>query len=128
MIGKGSILGKGLGSLTSIPRDLISPVGVDGLGQMRSFYISLSTNDMIYRVEGTGSKSNEAVQQASTELELYEGESVHGFPFPASSTEGAYIGPSSFIGSIIYDKLPCKPLSDYGVLYCLPWPFIPSVM
>ena len=127
MIGKGTLRGAGLGQYTSIPRNLITPVGVEGLGTTRSFYLTLSTKDMYYRVGGSGSQPDEVAQQATSNLELYEGESVMNFPFPMGDIEGAYIGPSQFLGAIYYDTLPCKPLDKYGVMYTLPCPILPTI-
>lgn len=126
-MGRGTVKGRGLGSYTSIPRGLITPIPVDGLGSTRSFYLSLNTKDMIYRSAASGSSADEAVQQSTSELELYEGESVHEFPFPMGNVDGAYLGPNQFIGAIHYDTLPCKPLSAYGVMYTLPCPIIPTI-
>jgi hypothetical protein len=82
----------------------------------------------MYRTTATGSKADEMVQESTEDLELYEGESVHEFPFPVkSSNDGAYGGPHQFIGAIYFDTLPCKPLSDYGVLYSLPCPILPTI-
>lgn len=92
---------------------------------MRSFYLSFTTNDMIYRVGGTGSVADEVIQEASSELELYEGESVEAFPFPLEGTASAYAGPNQFIGVVYYNTLPCRPLKE--PLYSLPCPLIPTI-
>lgn len=120
------VKGQGLGSYTSIPKGLITPIQVDGLGATRSFYLTINSKEMHYRTTGIGSAPNVAIQQSSSNLQLYEGESVHEFPFPMAS-DGAYMGPHQFLGNIYYDTLPCKPLSDYGVLYTLPCPIIPTI-
>ena len=126
MIGKGIVKGKGLGSYTSIPKGLITPIQVDGLGTTRSFYLTINSKEMYYRTTGIGSAPDVAIQQSSSDLQLYEGESVHEFPFPMDGN-GAYMGPHQFLGNIYYDTLPCKPFSDYGVLYSLPCPIIPTI-
>ena len=115
-----------MGSLTSIPPELITPVPIDGMGGVRAFYLTLDTKDMIYRVGG-GSVVDEVVQQSSEELEIYEGESVQAFPFPGAEESGAYVGPSQFVGTVHYDTLPCRPLEAYGVLYTMPCPIIPTI-
>jgi hypothetical protein len=127
-VGSGSVQGQGSGSYTSITKEQItSLVPVNGLGSTQSFYLTLSTKDMIYRTTASGSKADEVVQQSGSVVELYEGNSVQAFPFPMSGTDGAYIGPSQFIGAIHYDVLPCKPLSSYGIIYTLPCPIIPTI-
>ena len=87
-IGQGSVVGMGIGTYTSIPLEKITPVTVDGLGGVRSFYLTLSTKDLIYRTTSAGSTSDEAVQQSTEELEVYEGENVQAFPFPLERVEG----------------------------------------
>jgi hypothetical protein len=126
MIGKGTVTGQGMGSLTSISSDLISPIPMDGKGSIRAFYLTLRTKDMVFRVTSTGSSADEMVQLASDEIEIYEGESVQAFPFPDGETAGAYTGPSQFIGTVHYDTVPCKPLEVHGTIYALPCPVIPT--
>lgn len=125
MIGKGTVKGQGIGTLTSITSHLINPIPMDGRSSTRAFYVTLQTKDMLFRAIGSGSEADKMVQLASDQVELYEGESVHGFPFPDQST-GAYAGPHQFIGAVHIDTVPCKPLDIQGYVYTLPCPVIPT--
>lgn len=127
LVGKGAITGKGMGRLTSITPDLIDPIPIDGQGSTRAFYLTLNTEDLVFRMTASGSAPDEVVQVASDEVEIYEGESVQTFPFTEGGAPGDYVGPSQFIGAVHYDSLPCKPFDDHGTIYNLPCPIIPTI-
>lgn len=55
MVGKGAITGQGMGRLTSITPDLIDPLPIDGQGATRAFYLTLNTEDLMFRITASGS-------------------------------------------------------------------------
>jgi hypothetical protein len=130
LIKKGVVVGNGLGGLTSIELD--DGIPMDGKGSSRAFYLTLSSPDLIYRLSSTTTattgNNNEMMLQLSTdELQLYEGESVHAFPFPESDAPNAYSPQAQFVGAIRYDTAPCKPFEVHGYVDTLPCPVIPTV-
>lgn len=125
LVAKGVVTGSGLGSYTSIVME--EPIPMDGKGSVRAFYVSFGVKDMMFRMTAVGANPDEAIQQSTDELELYEGEAVQAFPFPESDVAGGYMGPAQFVGAIRYDTAPCKPFEVHGYVDVLPCPVIPTV-
>ena len=48
------------------------------------------------------------------------------YPFPDPTEPLFYRKPRSFLGTIYYDRLPCKPFGVYGPVYELPCPLVPT--
>jgi len=48
------------------------------------------------------------------------------YPFPDPNEPIFYRKPRSFLGTIYYDRLPCKPFEVYGPVYELPCPLVPT--
>lgn len=128
LIATGTVRGMGAGMYTPIPDELFTPTSIPGGGGdggTRAFYISLEDKDLIYKI-GVGEGSDAAVQEENADLEVWEGESVLGHPMPPLEESFRYRFPRAFLGSIKYDRMPCKPYSAYGKVMSLPCPAIPT--
>ena len=89
------------------------PGGGEANGGIRAFYITLTTNDLIYRQAKTDDDTREnddpdtRVHDSSPEIEMYEGEAVLNYPFPNPVTESYfYRSPMEFVGVLHYDREP----------------------
>mmetsp|Transcript_14335 Transcript_14335/g.31447 ORF Transcript_14335/g.31447 Transcript_14335/m.31447 type:complete len:963 (-) Transcript_14335:75-2963(-) len=129
LIATGSIKGKGAGELTSIPEEDFTEVSINGGGSdqgTRAFYITLNSKDLVYEVASQGgsfaSKADVNVHDETDELEIYDGEAILAYPFPPQSQSYMYRAPRKFLGTIYYDRLPCRPLSAFGIIRELPCP------
>ena len=125
-IGKGSLKGEGLGQMTSLPFDKITPVNIPGGGEAagtRAFYLTLLSKDLSYNF-GEGTESDALIQIETPEIELWEGEvrcyivpyivlliselivdtllyqGVLLYPMPDASESMYYRYPRQFLGSI----------------------------
>jgi len=128
LIAEGSVEGRGLGRYTQIPDDTFTPVSIRGGGGedgTRAFYITLDSKELIYKL-GNGPDSDVDVHASSAELEVYEGEGVLTYPFPAVAEISYYRYPRQYLGTIHYDRLPCKPYSVFGHVMDLPCPDMPT--
>ena len=118
LIASGSVKGRGIGRYTSIPEELFTPVSIPGGGGeegTRAFYISMDTKDLVYKI-GEGTSSDIIVQAGDQDVEVYEGEGVLFYPFPSAEDLYFYRYPRQFLGTIQYDRMPCKPYSLYGLV------------
>jgi len=129
LIATGSIKGKGAGELTSIPEEDFTEVSINGGGSnqgTRAFYITLNSKDLVYQAPDQGgslaSKADVNVHDETDEIEIYDGEAILAYPFPPQSQSYMYRAPRKFVGTIYYDRLPCRPLSAFGIIRELPCP------
>lgn len=107
-VASGTVLGRGTGGYTPVPDKLFDPVSIPGGGGedgVRAFYLTLTTQDLLYKlgdgVSGSGSSLSDARAHAETaELEVWEGEGVLGYPFP--DPDFHYRSPRQFVGAIFY--------------------------
>lgn len=138
LIASGTVTGRGIGRYTIIPPETFTSVVVPGGGGeegTRAFYLTLNTNDLVYRMS-TGVESDKVSHMSSPDLEIYEGEGgdyfcfiyheshhcipmqlihllvpllltiVLFYPMPAASETMFYRYPRQFLGTIRYDRLP----------------------
>jgi len=134
LIASGTVKGRGFGQYTPIPEELFKPVSILGDGGTRAFYLSLESNQLVYRI-GVGSTeagvpdSDMEIQYSNEDIEIWEGESVLSYPFPSVAQVAQanyYRFPRAFLGTVRYDRMPCKPLSLYGPVFDLPCPLVPT--
>jgi len=114
MISSGTIqAGSGPSGSTIIPEEgFISveiPAGGEENGGIRAFYITLNTNDLIYRKakspEEEDREADTQIHDSNEELEMWEGEAVLNYPFPNPDSQAYfYKRPMQFVGLIKYDR------------------------
>jgi len=131
LIAQGDVQGRGVGRYTTIPEEMFTPVEIRGGGGdygTRAFYITLSTIDLVYQIS-EGTAADMAVQVDTPDLEVWEGEGVLAQDLPPADDPVAYIFfryPRRFLGTIYYDRVPCKPFKAYGEIDELPCPILPT--
>ncbi|KAL7542699.1 hypothetical protein ACHAXR_012004 [Thalassiosira sp. AJA248-18] len=126
LIASGSVQGRGIGRYTSIPDELFTPVSIPGGGGdggTRAFYLTFEAKELVYKI-GSGTTSDDAIQDFNEDIEIWEGESVLSYPFPELALY--YRFPRRFLGAVRYNRLPCKPFSLYGPVFDLPCPLVPT--
>ena len=120
MVSSGSITGSsGPGGVTPIPREEFTPVEIPGGGEenggVRAFYLTLNTNDLIYRQIDEANEeeprytdeADKRLHDENSELEIWEGEAVLNYPFPDPVTQAYfYRSPMEFVGVLHYDRKP----------------------
>lgn len=73
LIAEGNVRGRGVGRYTSIPEEIFTPVDIPGRGNVRAFYLTMSSINLVYQTaEGTASDSE--VQVETPDVEVWEGE------------------------------------------------------
>ena len=108
LVASGRVMGEGSDRTTPIPRDVFSPVEVDGDGSYQSFYVTLTTPDIRYR-PGTGSTDLQEIYAATDELEVMEGVGVILFPMPDNVAN--FLAPRRFLGNVHYTSADtCPPV------------------
>ena len=131
VIAQGKVRGRGVGRYTSIPQEMFTPADIPGGGGargVRAFYLRLTTINLVYQTS-TGTASDAAIQMETPDLEIWEGEAVlsRELPDPNDPMSRIYFRyPRAFLGTIYYDRLPCKPFSAYGLIKELPCPNLPT--
>jgi hypothetical protein len=129
LLAKGGITGGGPGVYTSIPSDKFVTVEMPGGGGeagTRAFYLTLKSKDLVY-FYGEGTEDSDSLIQTETpDIEIWEGEGVLLYPMPAETETMYYRYPRKFLGSVLYDRLPCRPYSAFGVIDELPCPELPT--
>lgn len=139
LIAMGTTLGRGIGRYTTIPEETFTPVDIPGGGGddgIRAFYITLDTTELAYKVSNNMGESDNNIWVDAPEIEIWEGEGVLSFerldepfsipPLPDANELLYWKSPRQFLGTIRYDRLPCKPFSAYGPIDELPCPLIPT--
>ena len=141
MIASGSVSGRGVGRFTAIPEETFAPVEIPGGGGdegTRAVYITLDVISLAYKVPDaeSGYESDVNIYAETPEVEIWEGEGVLWFnrpevefsepPLPDPNDLVFWRQPRQFLGTIRYDRLPCRPFSAYGLIYELPCPAIPT--
>jgi len=121
MISSGTIqAGSGPSGSTIIPEEGFTsveiPAGGEENGGIRAFYITLNTNDLIYRkAKSPEEEDREADTQfhdSNEELEMWEGEAVLNYPFPNPDSQAYfYKRPMQFVGLIKYDREPGRTMA-----------------
>ena len=137
LIASGTTPGRGVGRFTTIPEETFIPVeipGGGGDGGTRAVYITLDYNVLAYKVPPIESTTDIFVE--TPEVEITEGEGVLRFeapeiplsepPYPDPAETMWFKTPRQFLGTIRYDRVPCKPFSAYGHVMSLPCPLIPT--
>jgi len=134
LIASGTVMGRGIGRYTSIPEETFTPVSIPGgAGEdgTRAFYLTLESIDLVYKLvtvnDGSdASMSDERLQAETEDISIYQGEGVLFYPFPDPAEPYYYRYPRAYLGAIHYNRLPCAPLSLYGVVNELPCPLVPT--
>lgn len=131
VIAEGKVRGRGVGRYTSIPQEMFTPLDIPGGGGgrgIRAFYLRLSTINLVYKTS-EGTASDNAIQMETPDLEIWEGEAVLSKELPDPNDPMSRIFfryPRAFLGTIYYDRAPCKPFSAYGLIKELPCPDLPT--
>jgi len=99
--------GGGGNNFVQIPFEEFTSVAIRGGGESRSFYITLTTKDIMYKRGKVGSSSFR-VQVENPDIELYEGAGVLVYPFSEATESYHYSKPRGFLGRIWYERNPCK--------------------
>ncbi len=126
LIASGFVKGNGVGKYTSIPTELLTPVSVNGSGGVRSFYFSLKSLDLMCKVSNRGTTGENKLYAETPDIKLFEGEGVMFYPFPDPSQDYLYRSQRQLLGRIYYDRMPCKPYSEFGKVDELPCPGAPT--
>jgi len=86
-----------------IPFHKFTQVAVRGGGGSRSFYITLTTNSIMYKRSTYSEEGGFRLLAETQDIEVYDGAGVTVYPFSEATEDRHYIKPRGFLGRIWYD-------------------------
>mmetsp|Transcript_33474 Transcript_33474/g.72349 ORF Transcript_33474/g.72349 Transcript_33474/m.72349 type:complete len:679 (-) Transcript_33474:476-2512(-) len=92
----------------NIPFEKFTQAAVRGGGGSRSFYITLSTNDIMYQRSSYSGEGGFQLQAETQDIEIYDGAGVTVYPFSEATEDRHNIKPRGFLGQIWYERNPCE--------------------